>query len=65
MICGGDTTHGDGTGGESIYGKSFRDENYIYRHDFHYRVAMSNNGEKDNNGSQFYITTVLCPWLDG
>ncbi len=64
MIQGGDITHGDGTGGESIYGQTFKDENYLHRHDDCYRVAMANNGEKDSNGSQFYITTVLCPWLD-
>ena len=61
MIQGGDITHGDGTGGESIYGKMFKDENFLHRHDAVYRVAMANNGEKNNNGSQFYITTVLTP----
>jgi peptidylprolyl isomerase len=51
MIQGGDITHGDGTGGESIYGQTFKDENYNHRHDDCYQVAMANNGEKDSNGS--------------
>ncbi|KAF5308316.1 hypothetical protein FQR65_LT06310 [Abscondita terminalis] len=63
MVQGGDITKDDGTGGESIYGKEFEDENFEILHGEEGRVGMANAGPNTNN-SQFYITTVPCPHLD-
>jgi len=65
LLQGGDFSHADGTGGESIYGGYFEDEAFDVDFKKPYLLAMANSGEPDTNGSQFFITVSKMRWLDG
>jgi cyclophilin family peptidyl-prolyl cis-trans isomerase len=64
MAQGGDITNHNGTGGMSIYGRNFPDENMSVKHTQRGMLSMANSGP-NTNGSQFFITFAPCPWLNG
>ncbi len=65
LIMGGDFDGLEGAGGQSIYGKFFKDENFVLKHDKPMLLSMANHNRPDTNSSQFFITAKPMPQLDG